>query len=50
MADLTGIQPNNLTTMPTGNAKKSIASGNFQKTNRQEFAQEIAQNKADIIN
>lgn len=48
MVDLTGMQPTNLTTMPTGNAIKSIASGNFQKTNQQEFAQEIAQNKTDI--
>lgn len=48
MADLNGIQPNNLATMPTSNATKSIASGNFQKANQQEFVQEIAQNKVDI--
>ncbi len=48
MAILNGIQPNNLTTMPTGNAMKSFDSGAFQKTNQQTFAQEVAQNKPDI--
>ena len=47
MADLNGIQPNNLTATPFGNVVKSITPSDSQKTNQQSLAPVIEQSKID---
>ncbi len=48
MADLSGIQSNNLTATPFGNVTKSITPSGYQKANQQDLAQVIEQKKPDI--
>jgi len=50
MADLTGIQPNNLTTMPTGNAIKSIASGVFRTRVSRSLLKKLRKIKLILVN